>query len=182
MKYVRAYLVLALVAGLVVSLDQWTKALVRDSLSLGQSWMPLDWLAPYARIVHWYNTGVAFGMFQGQNLIFSILAILVSLAIIYYYPHIPENECLLRLALGLQLSGALGNLVDRITIGHVTDFISLGNFPVFNVADSSISVGVVLLLLSVYLQERKLKKTQTAEQDQPGETKPVSNENEKLLS
>jgi signal peptidase II len=72
-KYLRAYIVLALIAGIVISLDQWTKAIVRENIPLGQAWMPLEWLAPYARIVHWYNTGVAFGMFQGPNLIFSIL-------------------------------------------------------------------------------------------------------------
>lgn len=182
MKYVRAYLVLALVAGAVVSLDQWTKSIVRENLPLGQAWMPLEWLAPYARVVHWYNTGVAFGMFQGQNLIFSILAILVSLAIIFYYPHVPEKEWSLRLALALQLAGAMGNLVDRITIGHVTDFISVSNFPVFNVADSSITIGVVILLLTVYLQERANKKLQAAEATQAGENNHSHEDNEQMIS
>jgi len=163
--YLRAYAFLALVAGIIVALDQWTKALVRENIPMGASWMPWDWLAPYARVVHWYNTGVAFGMFQGQNLIFSILAIIVSLVIVFYFPHVPEQEPLLRLAMGMQLAGALGNLIDRVTIGHVTDFISVGTFPVFNVADSSITVGCAILLLTVYLQERRQQKAKSTDSD-----------------
>jgi len=156
-KYLKDYLVLALVAGSIIALDQWSKAFVRASLPMGAIWSPWEWLTPYARIVHWQNTGVAFGMFQGQSMIFAVLALIVSCVIIYYYPKIDRQDWTLRLALGLQLAGALGNLVDRVTVGYVTDFISVGTFPVFNVADSSISVGVVVLLISVWLQERREK-------------------------
>jgi len=73
--------------------------------------------------------------------------------------------------MSMQMGGAIGNLIDRITIGHVTDFISIGTFPVFNVADSSISVGCVVLLLGVWWQERAAKKErmQAAQPDQPSE-------------
>jgi signal peptidase II len=73
--------------------------------------------------------------------------------------------------MSMQLGGALGNLIDRLTIGHVTDFISVGRFPVFNIADSSITVGVVVLLLGVWWQERaaKKEKVQAASSDQPSE-------------
>lgn len=121
-------------------------------------WAPWDWMLPYARIVHVSNTGVAFGMFKGMNTIFAILAILVSLAIIYYYPRVPVEDWTLRLAMGFQLGGAVGNLVDRLTQGFVTDFISVGNFPVWNVADASITVGVGILIIGVWLQERRQKK------------------------
>lgn len=156
-KIIKDYLVLALIAGTVITLDQWSKAFVRDSLPIGAIWSPWDWLTPYARIVHWQNSGVAFGLFQGQSPIFAILAVIVSCVIIYYYPRIAPHDWTLRLALGLQLAGALGNLIDRVIAGHVTDFISVGTFPVFNVADSSITVGVLILLLSVWLQERRDK-------------------------
>ncbi|HEY9525542.1 MAG TPA: signal peptidase II, partial [Anaerolineales bacterium] len=75
------------------------------------------------------------------------------------------------LAMSMQLGGAIGNLVDRLTIGHVTDFISVGTFPVFNIADSSISVGCVVLLLGVWWQERnsKKEKLQPPASDQPSE-------------
>lgn len=157
-KHVYRYLVLILVTGAIIALDQWTKALVRANLAIGEIWMPWEWLAPHARIVHWFNTGVAFGLFQGMGGIFTVLAILVSLAIIYYYPRIPDEDWLLRLAMNLQLAGAMGNLIDRLTNnGNVTDFISVGTFPVFNVADMSITTGVGVLLLGIWLQERRQK-------------------------
>lgn len=150
------YGVLLSTAGLIIALDQWTKALVRDNLPLGGVWMPWEWLAPYARIVHWSNSGAAFGLFQNGALVFTILAILVAGLILYYYPRTSPSDWTLRLAMGLQLGGALGNLVDRLMRqGQVTDFISVGSFPVFNVADSSITVGVGVLLLGAWVKERQ---------------------------
>jgi len=155
-------------------LDQLTKYLVRSALPLGGMWSPWPWLEPYARIVHWYNTGVAFGMFQGFGGVFTVFAILVSAAIIYYYPRVPAQDWPLRLAMGLQMGGALGNMIDRLTIGHVTDFISVGTFAVFNIADSSITVGVLILLLGVYLQERERKRQAGAEPgSEPVEGNPI---------
>ena len=155
-RIVRDYLLLALMAGVIVFLDQWSKAYVRNNLALGAAWAPWPWLLPYARIVHWYNTGVAFGLFQGRSQLFAILAVLVAVAIIYYFPRVPANDWTLRIAMGLQLGGAMGNLFDRIfNVGQVTDFISVGNFPVFNVADASITVGVMVLLLGIWIQDRK---------------------------
>ncbi len=148
-------------AGLIVALDQWTKWLVRTNLPAGGTWLPewLDWLSPYARVIHWYNSGAAFGMFQGASAVFTILAIIVVGAILYYYPRVEQSDWTLRAAMAMQLAGALGNLIDRLMLqGQVTDFISVGTFPVFNVADASISVGVVVLLLGTWLRERKEKK------------------------
>lgn len=109
--------------------------------------MPLEWLAPYFRFVNWHNQGAAFGMLQGFGGVFGILAIFVSIAIVIYYPIIPRTDKWMRLALALQLAGAMGNLIDRLTVGAVTDFVSIWRFPVFNVADLSITVGVIVLLL-----------------------------------
>ena len=156
-KTLKSYAVLLPIAGLLIALDQWTKAIVRQNLEFGEMWMPLDWLSPYARVVHWYNTGVAFGMFQDKNLLFSILALAISIFLIIFYPKLTEDDWFLRIALGMQLGGSLGNLIDRITIGHVTDFISVGNFPVFNIADASISVGVAVMILGLWIEERKEK-------------------------
>lgn len=155
--YVGDYLVLFGIAGAVIGLDQLSKALVRSQLGFGETWMPLTWLAPYARIVHWSNTGAAFGLFKDGNLIFMVLAVVVSLVIIYYYPSVERDDWPLRVAMGLQMGGALGNFVDRVAFGQVTDFISVGRFPVFNVADSSITMGVVVLLLGVWLSEQKAR-------------------------
>lgn len=158
--YWKDTLVLLLGGGAIIAIDQWTKVLVRANIPLGGDWLPewLAWLMPYARIRHWYNSGAAFGMFQNGNLVFGILAVIVSLVIAYYYPRVSRRDWWLRLALTMQFAGALGNLVDRIQAGHVTDFLSLGNFAVFNVADSSISVGVAILVLGTFLKERAERK------------------------
>ena len=154
------YLALFLIAGIIVGLDQWTKALVRANIPLAGDWLPswLGWLMPYARIRYWYNSGAAFGFFQNGNTIFSILAIIVDCFIIYYYPRTSRQDWWLRLAMAMQFAGATGNLIDRLIFRHVTDFISVGNFAVFNVADSSISVGVAILILGIWLKERADKK------------------------
>ncbi len=154
---VKDYLVLFGVVGAIIALDQWTKWLVRENVEFGAQWLPewLMWLSPYARIVHWYNSGAAFGMFQNGNLVFTILAILVVIAIIYYFPQVEPKDWALKIAMGLQLAGAAGNLIDRLLLGKVTDFISVGSFPVFNVADSSITIGVIVLLLGVWWKERQ---------------------------
>ncbi len=156
---VNDFYILFVVAGVSVALDQWTKWWVRENIAFGGQWLPewIAWLYPYARFVHWYNSGAAFGMFQNGNLVFTILAFIVIGAIVYYYPRMEENDRTLRLAMGLQLGGAVGNLIDRLMMGKVTDFISIGAFPVFNIADASISVGVAILLLGVWLKEREEK-------------------------
>jgi signal peptidase II len=159
-KYLRDYLFLFSISGLVIFLDQWSKHLVRSQIELGSSWAPWEWLYPYARFVHLTNTGAAFGTFQGMSGVFTILAIIVSGVIIYYFPRVPRQDWLLRLALSLQLGGAVGNLIDRIRYGTVTDFVSVGSFAIFNVADSCITIGTVLLALDLLIkeyQERKAK-------------------------
>lgn len=167
------YLTLFLISGAIIALDQITKALVRSNLALSQMWVPWDWLAHYARIVHWQNTGVAFGLLQGFGDVFAVLAFLVSFAILYYFPRVPREDWLLRLALCLQFAGAIGNLIDRLTIGYVLDFISIGPFPVFNFADLSITIGVVLLLISVWLKERAEKQASLAgDSEAPSESAP----------
>jgi signal peptidase II len=166
-RYLRDYLTLLGMAGVIVALDQWTKWLVRENLPFQGSWLPewLSWLSPYARIVHWYNSGAAFGMFQNGNLVFTVLAFIVIAAILFYYPQVDISDWSLRVAMGMQLGGAAGNLIDRLLIGKVTDFISVGTFPVFNVADSSISVGVVVLLLGVWIKERNDRKQNNKVED-----------------
>jgi len=162
-RFLKGYPFLFLLAGVIIALDQITKEIVRTNIPEGGFWSPWDWLTPIARIVHITNTGVAFGMFQGSGGIFAVLAIIISIAIIYYYPRVAADDWTLRIAMGLQLGGALGNLIDRLfNGGNVTDFISVGNFAIFNVADSSITVGVGVLLLGVWLQERRKKAAEEA--------------------
>jgi signal peptidase II len=159
----RDYFVLLGAAGAIVALDQWTKYLVRTRLLLGESWAPFEW-APFVRIVHWNNTGAAFGIFPAGGLIFTVVAVLVSAAILYYYPQIPRDQIGVRIALPMQLGGALGNLLDRLTIGTVTDFVSVGPVPVFNVADASITIGVAVLIVVMWIEERRRKRDEAMEE------------------
>ena len=154
------YGILFLIAGTLIGIDQWTKVWVRANIPLGGDWLPawLNWLMPYARIRFWYNSGAAFGIFQNGNLIFTTLAIIVAAAILYYMPRTSRKDWWLRLALALQFTGAVGNLVDRIQFGHVTDFISVGTFAIFNIADASITVGVAVMILGVWLTEQSEKR------------------------
>ena len=165
MKRIRHYLSLIGITGLIIILDQATKWWVRQSLAIGEAWSPFEWLIPYARILHTNNTGAAFGLFPAGSTLFAVVAVLVAAAILYYYPKVPRDQWLLRWALGLQLAGALGNLIDRINHGTVTDFISVGTFPVFNVADSSISVGTALLIVATWIEERRHAKREQEPQE-----------------
>lgn len=159
-NYVRDYLILVLGSGLIIAFDQFTKSLVLKNIPFMESWLPesLSWLAPYARIVHWRNSGAAFGLFQDGNMVFIVMAFLATIFIFVFFPMIESEERVLRFAMVLQLGGALGNLIDRLQFGYVIDFLSVGNFPVFNVADSSITIGVGVLLISILLQEFKEQK------------------------
>lgn len=134
-----------LIGGAVLATDQLTKALVRIYLPPGGSF-PADWPV---RLTHVTNTGAAFGLFTNQSLLLTLVAFFAIGLIGYYYRKLPAGAWPLRIALGLQLGGAVGNLIDRLRQGYVTDFIDLRFWPVFNVADSAITVGAVLLAASL---------------------------------
>lgn len=135
-------LVLLQLVALVVLLDQFSKFLVRELLSFQDSFPEEG----FFRITHTYNTGGAFGVFQGQNgpLILASFVGITILFLIYRSQARLTNP--LRLSLGLQMGGAVGNLLDRVRLGHVTDFIDIGPWPVFNLADAFIVCGLVLLV------------------------------------
>jgi signal peptidase II len=147
-------------AALVVALDQWTKYLVVSRLALYEAWAPIPALANVFTIHHVTNTGAAFGLFQNGNLVLMIVAIVVSVVILVYYRFVPGGQWLVRLSLGLQWGGALGNLVDRVRVGSVVDFLNFQIWPVFNVADMSIIGGVMLLAL-LLLREDYLERKGT---------------------
>ena len=134
-------LVLIQLAVLVFLTDQLTKYLVREFLEFHESFPDQG----FFRFTHTFNTGSAFGLFQDQNMpliMVSVVGITV-LVLIYRSQLRPSN--LLRLSLGLQLGGAAGNLLDRLRLGHVTDFVDVGSWPIFNLADASIVTGLALL-------------------------------------
>ena len=154
---IRDYITLLSLSGVMVSLDQWTKWLVRTNIPFQQAWLPgfLSWLSPYARIVHWANSGAAFGSFQNSNQVFIVLSFVVIGVILYLYSRVDARDWPMRLGMGLYMSGVAGNLIDRLTRGVVTDFISIGNFAVFNLADSAISIAVIIVILGALGKERK---------------------------
>ena len=140
--------IVLLAALFVLVADQITKAVVRDYLAaVGTNSLPI--LGGWVRLSYVENRGAAFGMFQNQSLFFVIVGIVVIAGILVGHRYLPTHQTPLSLCLGMQLGGAAGNLVDRLRIGHVFDFVDLTWWPVFNLADSAIVIGV--LVLAYYL-------------------------------
>ncbi len=128
----------------VIALDQATKTVIRSTLERGESWPGADW---DVRIRYVTNTGASFGLFQGQTLFLTAMALIGLVAIYLYYRFPPFDHFVVPIAIGMMLGGAAGNLIDRIAHGRVTDFIDFPHFPAFNVADSSITVGIAVILV-----------------------------------
>jgi signal peptidase II len=143
-------LVFFLIAGFIIALDQFTKWLVRSNLALYEAWPDHD---SFIRIIHVVNSGAAFGILQGQTLFLIVTSSLGLGAILLYYVYPPMEHGIIRVALGMQLGGAIGNLIDRVRMGEVTDFVDVGQFPTFNVADASISTSIAAVLIFFVLQE-----------------------------
>jgi signal peptidase II len=133
------------VALFIFLLDQGSKYLVLRSLAWGEPWNPITSLKRLVSLTLVTNTGAAFGLLPDLGILFAVVAIIVVIAILLYERHIPTDQPWLRIALGMQLGGATGNLVDRLHYGHVIDFIDFKVLPVFNLADSAIVVGVFVL-------------------------------------
>jgi len=132
-----------LIISALFAVDQVTKALVRNSLLRGES-VPDE---GFFRFTHTTNTGSAFGLFPDQTLFLTIASFFGIGILFFVYRNYGRSSILLRLCLGMQMGGAFGNLVDRVRMGEVTDFIDVGPWPVFNVADASIVVGIIFLVI-----------------------------------
>lgn len=144
-----------IVAPIVLLIDQLTKRYVEANIPLYTSWAPFPGLEGIIQFTHTANTGAVFGLFQGTSMFFAALAIIVATGIVYFSLTLPGGQWLLRLALGLQLGGALGNLTDRLRIGHVTDFIDIGPWYIFNVADMALIGGIILFAIVIIRDERR---------------------------
>ena len=126
-------------------LDQITKAIIVAQLPRGTSWPD----SGFFRFTHIGNTGSAFGLFDDQNSFLIIGAILGLGVLVYFYRAHPNPGLLIKLSMGLMMAGALGNLTDRVFRDHVVDFMDVGPFWIFNIADASISTGLAVLAISV---------------------------------
>ena len=144
----KKYLIVFSTAFFVILLDQFTKFLIRNNLKFGDS-IPI--IKNIFHITYVTNTGSAFGLFKGFNLFFVLFSIAVIIGIFYYLTRkINEKEKFLQLAIGLLLGGTIGNMTDRILYGAVTDFLDFRIWPVFNVADSAITISVIILIILLW--------------------------------
>lgn len=128
----------------VLMLDQITKAAIMDTMSLGQS---LELPGGFLALTYIHNSGGAFGLFPQGGPFFLATAVVVVVGILWALPRLEHWGSWTAIACALILGGTLGNLIDRLRFGSVIDFLDLGWWPIFNVADSGISVGICVLLL-----------------------------------
>jgi len=136
---------------MVLIADQSTKSIISFLLYPGES-IPEH---GFFRITYVTNTGIAFGMFTNHPYLLVFASLIGIFILVIFYRSRPLGERLLRLSIGLQLGGAVGNLVDRVRLGHVVDFIDVGLWPVFNLADSAIVIGLVGLVWSMVFLNKK---------------------------
>jgi signal peptidase II len=148
---VRQVLKAALLAAVVIIVDRITKHIVRGQISLEGSRTVIPGVL---RLVHYRNTGVAFDVLSGAGPIVIAVEALALIALLVYFARHPGRRGLW-ISTGLLLGGALGNLLDRLIDGSVTDFIKFPDWPAFNVADISITIGVITLLLVLELAARR---------------------------
>jgi signal peptidase II len=156
--------IVPLIAAVIVTFDQWTKGLVEANIPLGEGFAPFPSLASYFQIVHWTNTGASFGLLRGQSSLFVAIGLVVVVVVLIYARQLPADNWGVRICLGIQLGGTVGNLVDRLqNAGQVTDFLlftlPVGDkvylWPAWNVADGSIVVSVILLAIVLLRMEGK---------------------------
>lgn len=155
-SFFHRYGLMLLVASIAFAADFITKRIVEARIPVYTS-IPV--IEPFLSWTHTQNTGAAFSLLQNGGVFFYIVFVVVAAVILYYAPRLPAGDWLSRVALGLQLGGASGNIVDRLRQGYVTDFIHIRipqigfDWPVFNVADSCVVVGVILLIVASFVKD-----------------------------
>ena len=153
---------LATVIIVVFAADQLSKYVVSQTLSLYESW-PTEGLL---RFTHGTNSGTVWGLFPDATLVLTVLSFIAIAMLYYFYRSHAIQSKYLRFAIGLQLGGAVGNLADRIRLGEVIDFIDVGWWPIFNLADSSIVVGIFILMTVVWFgSDRQTESTSETDTD-----------------
>lgn len=153
------------VALIVFLLDQGTKFLIATRMELGET-IPV--IGSFFQITSHRNQGAAFGILQGQRELFIVITVVVVVAIIWYLRKTVRNgQKLLPFGLSLVLGGAIGNFLDRAVAGEVVDFARFNfgsyTFPIFNIADSAIVVGVAIIILDTLLDSRRQKESRSME-------------------
>jgi signal peptidase II len=147
-----------IIAVIIIGIDQVTKWLIVKNMELGES---ITVIENFLYITSHRNRGAAWGILQGQMWFFYIITTIVIIGIIYYIQKYTKENKVMGVALGLMLGGAIGNFIDRLFRKEVVDFINTYifsyDFPIFNVADSALCVGVVLLFIQMLLEGKQEK-------------------------
>ncbi len=142
---------IVLVSLVIVLLDQLTKGLVRHNMQTGES-IPL--LNNFLHLTYVQNAGAGFGILQGQQVLFIVLSVIVLGGIAYYYKRIPDIVSY-NVVTAMLIGGTIGNLVDRIFLGYVVDFLDFRIWPVFNVADSCLTIAIVIMIIMSFKMNKK---------------------------
>ncbi|MDF0725257.1 signal peptidase II [Cytobacillus sp. S13-E01] len=149
-----------IIALLIILVDQLTKWAIVSYMNLGQS---ITVIENFLYITSHRNRGAAWGILQGQMWFFYIITVIVVAILVIYIQRLPKQQRLMGIALGLMLGGAIGNFIDRIFRKEVVDFINTYiftyDFPIFNIADSALVVGVGLVLILTLLEGKQEKET-----------------------
>jgi signal peptidase II len=153
----------AIIVSFILIVDQLSKFYISRVF---EPYMSQPLVDGVLHITYVQNTGAAFGILADRTKIFIFVAIVIVVVMLRYFKYVPRDNYLLRLGLTLGLSGAIGNLIDRIRLGYVIDFIDFKVWPVFNVADSAIFLGVIALLLGI----ARLPKTEEDNTNLTGQT------------
>lgn len=154
-----AFVFYYIIALFVIALDQLTKYLIVKKMELGES---IEVIEDFLYITSHRNRGAAWGILEGQMWFFYIVTVVVIIGIIYYIQKAAKGKMLFGVSLGFMLGGAIGNFIDRVFRNEVVDFVNTYifgyDFPVFNIADSALVIGVAMLMIQMLLEERALKK------------------------
>lgn len=149
------------IAAVIIAADQFTKWLILQNMELGER-IPI--FEPYLAWLSHRNRGAAWGMLEGQMWLFGIITVAVIIGILYYFHKHAKGQPLLQLSLMIILGGAVGNFIDRMLRGEVVDFIDVlipvinYDFPIFNIADAALTIGVILMIIFVIYDEKQQKK------------------------
>ena len=139
---------------IIVFADQLIKFYIINNFSYGQS------LAIIENIFHLTfvkNTGAAFGIFKGGNIFFIVISILIILFLLFYFYRYFKKNIYTKISFGLIIGGAIGNLIDRIKLNYVVDYLDFRIWPVFNLADSAIVVGAGILMIYIIIKDFNFK-------------------------
>ncbi|HDT8027818.1 TPA: signal peptidase II, partial [Enterococcus faecalis] len=131
-----------LISALLVGLDQWSKYLTVQNISLGET---KEFIPGFLSLTHLRNTGAAWSLLEGKMIFFYVITVIVSVVIIYLLIKNYKKSIWYSVGLSFVLAGAIGNFIDRVRLGYVVDMLQTDfmNFPIFNVADSTLVVGVI---------------------------------------